>query len=109
MAPAARHRAFTWARYGSRVPDLPPAARRPRLRVLAWASWDWGSSSFNAVITTFVFSVWLTSAAFVDDPSLVAQRDADLDAGLASSPAIDAVAAEVAQHSSWLSWAISAS
>lgn len=35
-------------------------------RAVAWAAWDWGSASFNAVITTFVFTVYLTSAAFVD-------------------------------------------
>ena len=35
-----------------------------RGRILAWASWDWGSSAFNAVMTTFVFTVYLTSKAF---------------------------------------------
>jgi UMF1 family MFS transporter len=40
-------------------------------RVLAWASWDWGSAAFNAVITTFVFTVYLTSGLFVD-PALKA-------------------------------------
>ncbi|MDO5700456.1 MAG: MFS transporter [Bowdeniella nasicola] len=30
--------------------------------VLSWALWDWGSAAFNAVITTFVFSVYLTTA-----------------------------------------------
>lgn len=33
-------------------------------RVLAWGMWDWGSQPFNTVITTFVFSVYLTSSAF---------------------------------------------
>lgn len=33
-------------------------------RVLAWAAWDWGSAAFNAVMTTFVFTVYLTSQAF---------------------------------------------
>lgn len=44
-----------------------PAATGPaanRGRVLAWSLWDWGSASFNAVVTTFVFSVYLTSDAF---------------------------------------------
>jgi MFS transporter, UMF1 family len=31
-----------------------------RGRVLAWGLWDWGSSAYNAVILTFVFSVYLT-------------------------------------------------
>lgn len=35
-----------------------------RGRVLAWAAWDWGSAAFNAVMTTFVFTVYLTSSAF---------------------------------------------
>ncbi|MEK0154618.1 MFS transporter [Arthrobacter oryzae] len=33
-------------------------------KVLAWAAWDWGSAAFNAVMTTFVFTVYLTSNAF---------------------------------------------
>lgn len=31
-------------------------------RVAAWASWDWGSAAFNAVITTFVFAPYLANA-----------------------------------------------
>lgn len=30
-------------------------------KVASWAIWDWGSAAFNAVATTFVFSVYLTS------------------------------------------------
>ena len=40
---------------------------QPRVRkgqILAWASWDWGSAAFNAVMTTFVFTVYLTSESF---------------------------------------------
>ena len=33
-------------------------------RVVAWAMWDWGAQPFNTVITTFVFSVYLTSSDF---------------------------------------------
>jgi UMF1 family MFS transporter len=51
--------------------DAPPIAalslqegrQIPRRRVFAWALWDWGSASFNAVITTFVFTVYLTSTS----------------------------------------------
>jgi len=39
-----------------------PVSRKGR--VLAWAAWDWGSAAFNAVMTTFVFTVYLTSKAF---------------------------------------------
>ena len=28
--------------------------------------WDWGTQPFNTVITTFVFSVYITSASFGD-------------------------------------------
>ncbi|GAA4392848.1 MFS transporter [Tsukamurella soli] len=28
----------------------------------AWCAWDWGSAAFNAVMTTFVFTVYLTSS-----------------------------------------------
>lgn len=41
--------------------DSSAAAAVPRRRVVAWAFWDWGSASFNAVVTTFVFTVYLTS------------------------------------------------
>ena len=39
--------------------------------VLAWSFWDWGSAAFNAVIVTFVFSVYLTDAVgeSYDSPS----------------------------------------
>lgn len=30
--------------------------------VLSWAAWDWGSAAFNAVLVTFVFSVYLTDS-----------------------------------------------
>ena len=32
--------------------------------MLAWGMWDWGTQPFNTVITTFVFSVYLTSESF---------------------------------------------
>jgi MFS transporter, UMF1 family len=51
-------------------PTLPDAAPVPRSRVLAWALWDWGSSAFNAVVTTFVFSTYLASTLFVDQSVL---------------------------------------
>ena len=44
----------------------PGRARRPGFGwpVYAWGLWDWGAAAFNAVITTFVFTVYLTSDAF---------------------------------------------
>ena len=44
-----------------------------RRHVLAWGLWDWGSASFNAVITTFVFTVYLTSDSFGDETAVSAQ------------------------------------
>lgn len=46
--------------------ERPTAAAPPVRRVVAWAAWDWGSAAFNAVITTFVFTVYLTSSGFGD-------------------------------------------
>jgi len=39
-----------------------PVGQVPRGRIVAWGLWDWGSSGFNTVIVTFVFSVYLTGA-----------------------------------------------
>jgi UMF1 family MFS transporter len=33
-----------------------------RGRIFAWGVWDWGSAAFNAVIVTFVYSVYLTDS-----------------------------------------------
>ncbi|MDY6054891.1 MFS transporter [Micrococcus sp.] len=46
-----------------------PAASRVgrRGQVAAWALWDWGSASFNAVMVTFVFGTYLASDAFGPD------------------------------------------
>ena len=46
-------------------PDRP--ARLLSKPVLAWSLWDWGSAAFNAVITTFVFTVYITSESFGPD------------------------------------------
>ncbi|MBG6084227.1 MFS transporter [Zhihengliuella flava] len=55
---------------------------QPRIftrQVMAWAAWDWGSAAINAVMTTFVFTVYLTSSAFGDTD----ENSAALGAGLA--------------------------
>jgi UMF1 family MFS transporter len=44
-----------------------------RAAVLAWSLWDWGSAAFNAVVTTFVFAVYLTGESFGDDDAIAAQ------------------------------------
>ncbi|TCK23053.1 MFS transporter [Pseudonocardia endophytica] len=38
------------------------AAAPSRGRVWAWGMWDWGSSAFNTIVLTFVFSVYLTDS-----------------------------------------------
>ena len=54
----------------STIPPVDPAGVAPvtRGRILAWGLWDWGSAAFNAVVLTFVFSVYLTDAVGVDLP-----------------------------------------
>ncbi|MDC4232372.1 MFS transporter [Actinomyces sp. B33] len=47
----------------STTPAVAPEQGRPKILtrpILEWALWDWGSAAFNAVATTFVFSVYLT-------------------------------------------------
>ncbi|OMC10915.1 MFS transporter [Mycobacterium sp. SP-6446] len=39
-----------------------------RSRIVAWALWDTGSTGLNAIVTTFVFSVYLTSSVGVGLP-----------------------------------------
>ncbi|MGO1384522.1 MAG: MFS transporter [Arachnia sp.] len=43
--------------------------KTPGWKVLSWSMWDWGTQPFQTVITTFVFSVYLTSPAFGDEES----------------------------------------
>lgn len=54
-------------------PGAAVAAARPerpdRRAVLSWALWDWGSAAFNAVIVTFVFTVYLTDVVAADPES----------------------------------------
>ncbi|MBD8661326.1 MFS transporter [Frigoribacterium sp. CFBP 8754] len=58
------------------APPLAATPAIPRRRVVSWALWDWGSAAFNAVVTSFVFSTYLASGAFVD-PSIVAAAGDD--------------------------------
>lgn len=69
---------------------------RPRT-IAAWALWDWGSAAWNAVITTFVFTTWITSRSFVPD-ELVTQETQG------NAQATAEVAAVMAEHTTWLSW-----
>ncbi|NEE02993.1 MFS transporter [Phytoactinopolyspora halotolerans] len=40
-----------------------------RRQVISWALWDWGSAAFNAIIVTFVFTVYLTDSVASDEDS----------------------------------------
>ncbi|WP_226653386.1 MFS transporter [Leifsonia sp. LS1] len=82
--------------------DSTTERRIPRRWVLSWALWDWGGAAFNAVITTFVFTVYLTGSLFVD-PALVAARDAETEV---DGPAHAAVTAAEAPLSSGLGWGL---
>jgi len=82
--------------------DSSTERRIPRRWVVSWALWDWGGAAFNAVITTFVFTVYLTGSLFVD-PALVAARDAETDL---KGPAHAAVTAAEAPLSSGLGWGL---
>ncbi|QKS20504.1 MFS transporter [Curtobacterium sp. Csp1] len=79
-----------------------PAAAVPqrtdRRALVSWALWDWGSAAFNAVVTTFVFSTYLASRAFVD-PRLVAAEGT-------SAAATRAVERELAQNAATVSTAL---
>ena len=44
------------------------ATRSDRRRIVAWGLWDWGSAAYNAVIVTFIFSVYLVDGVGDDVP-----------------------------------------
>jgi UMF1 family MFS transporter len=44
-------------------------AQGARRRLLAWVAWDCGSASFNVVITSVVFTVYLTGSVAADETS----------------------------------------
>lgn len=56
--------------------DLQEGKTIPRKQVFSWALWDWATQPFNTVITTFVFTVYLTSDLFID-PSIAALGEGD--------------------------------
>ncbi|MBD8030035.1 MFS transporter [Corynebacterium gallinarum] len=49
------------------VAEHPP--RTTKAPVISWAFWDWGSAAFNAVLVTFIFSVYLTDSVGSTLPS----------------------------------------
>jgi UMF1 family MFS transporter len=86
-------------------PATPVAARGgTKKQIFAWALWDWGTSAFSVIVTTFVFARYIVSGYFVD-PQVA---DAYKAAGGASvaGPARDAYDAAVADLTSWVGWAM---
>jgi MFS-type transporter involved in bile tolerance (Atg22 family) len=47
-------------------PPLTVGGRIKRRMVLAWALWDWGSSAYSAVITSFVFGPYIVRGVVGD-------------------------------------------
>jgi UMF1 family MFS transporter len=45
--------------------------KTPLLQTISWALWDWGTSAFSVLITTFVFARYIVSDYFID-PDVVA-------------------------------------
>ncbi len=46
---------------GAPLPHERPGRRRPGRAVLAWASWDWGSSAYSTIVVSFVFAPYLAN------------------------------------------------
>ena len=60
-------------------------ARIPKRRVFSWALWDWATQPFATVITTFVFTVYLTSELFLDpETRALGEGNALYDEGLST-------------------------
>ncbi len=55
----------------------------PKRRVFSWALWDWATQPMSSVITTFVFTVYVTSSLFLpDDVKAFGEGSAEWDLGL---------------------------
>ncbi|OBI80973.1 MFS transporter [Mycobacterium sp. E740] len=54
----------------SEPPDSgrPPAPTAGRRQITSWALWDFGATGLNAVVVTFVFSIYLTNSVGADLP-----------------------------------------
>jgi MFS transporter, UMF1 family len=79
----------------SQVGVAPISRRELGRRARAWAMWDWGSASFNAVVTTFIFSRYIASDLFVD-PAIVEAGGDGLTRALADNASVVAWAIAIA-------------
>jgi hypothetical protein len=82
--------------------EVAAAQRIPRRQVWSWALWDWGTSAFSVLITTFVFARYIISDAFID-PQVVADYEASGGEGPAKV-AYDAAANDLANGLSMSVW-----
>ena len=81
--------------------------RIPRIQVLSWALWDWGTSAFSTIITTFVFATYIVSDYFVPADVLAAYESAGGD-GVATGAALAAYETAKATLTSNVAWALAA-
>ena len=77
----------------------------PRKQVISWALWDWGTSAFSVLITTFVFARYIVSSYFID-PKIVDAYEAAGGEGVATGPALTNFQAAEANLTSWVGWAL---
>ncbi|QRV02040.1 MFS transporter [Arcanobacterium phocisimile] len=47
--------------------DVPEKASLFNKAIIYWGLWDWGSAAFNAIVTTFIFAVYISNPDFFGD------------------------------------------
>lgn len=75
-----------------------------RKRARAWALWDWGSASFNAVVTTFVFSRYIASDLFVDP--VIVEAGTETERFTPTAEGARALTVALADNAAIVAWAI---
>lgn len=76
-----------------------------RTQVISWALWDWGTSAFSVLITTFVFARYIVSGYFID-PAVGEAYQAAGGAEAATGPAKIAYETAVGNLTSTVAWSI---
>jgi UMF1 family MFS transporter len=76
-----------------------------RTQVISWALWDWGTSAFSVLITTFVFARYIVSGYFID-PAVAEAYQAAGGADAATGPAKIAYDTAVGNLTSAVAWSI---
>lgn len=82
-----------------------PTVKIPKKQVLSWALWDWGTSAFSVLITTFVFARYIVSPSFMD-PTVVDAYEQAGGEGVASGSALKNFQLAEANLTSWVGWAM---